>query len=273
VNSFDREYEGQLAAFRDRGVIRLEGLIPPEKVEAAVNAARDRMSPAGIWEDGGWLVDHLRQAPINEGAKFGRKLKGAPEFDELVVGEIPNVVARLLDDRPTFCGMAVPQPLFTLPNADSWEVPHNVWHLDVPRLPDCGIPGVQIFTFLETVAPTGGGTLVVAGSHRLLNGNERISSKNVKRRLKDEPYFRDLMSADTPNRQRFIDEVGHCGDVELQVVEMHGEPGDVYFVDLRVLHTPAPNATPVPRIMLTRRFFLESQREAIYGDDNRETMS
>ena len=204
---------------------------------------------------------------------FGRKLKGAPEFDELVKGEIPSMVARLLGGRPTFCGMAVPQPLFTLPNADSWEVPHNVWHLDVPRLPDCAIPGVQIFTFLETVAPTGGGTLVVAGSHRLLNGGERISSKDVKRWLKDEPYFRDLMSAETPDRQRFINEVGHCGDVELQVVEMHGEPGDVYFVDLRVLHTPAPNATPVPRIMLTRRFFLESQREAIYRDDNREPMS
>lgn len=101
----------------------------------------------------------------------------------------------------------------------------------------------------------------------MLNAGERISSKDVKRRLKDEPYFRDLMSADTPNRQRFVDEVGHCRDVELQVVEMHGEPGDVYFVDLRTLHTPAPNAMSIPRIMLTRRHFLEAQREAIY--DNR----
>ena len=273
MNEFAAGIEAKIETYKDRGVIRLKELIPAAKVKAAVDAARVRMEAAGIWKGGSWHVDHLRQAPINEGAKFGRKLKGAPEFDELVKGEIPNVVARLLDDRSTFCGMAVPQPLFTLPNADTWNVPHNVWHLDVPRLPDGGIPGVQIFTFLESVAPTGGGTLVVAGSHRLLNGSERISSKNVKRRLKDEPYFRDLMSADTPNRQRFIDEVGHCGDVELQVVEMHGEPGDVYFVDLRVLHTPAPNATPVPRIMLTRRFFLESQRKAIYSDGKPSEMS
>ena len=107
----------------------------------------------------------------------------------------------------------------------------------------------------------------------MLNDAELISSKDIKRRLKDEPYFRDLMSADTPDRQRFVDEVGHCGDVELQVVETHGEPGDVYFVDLRVLHTPAPNSTPIPRIMLTRRFFLESQREAIYGGGKSEPMS
>ena len=84
----------------------------------------------------------------------------------------------------------------------------------------------------------------------MLNDAERISSKDIKRRLKDEPYFRDLMS-----------------------VETHGEPGDVYFVDLRVLHTPAPNSTPIRRIMLTRRFFLESQREAIYGGGKSEPMS
>ena len=35
--------------------------------------------------------------------------------------------------------------------------------------------------------------------------------------------------------------MGHVGDVELQVVEMIGEPGDAYFMDLRVLHTYAHN--------------------------------
>ncbi len=263
------EYEiesSQLDAFRKQGVIRLRGLLPVEKIARAREAVFHRMQDAGIWKNGKWKIGHLREAPINEGAKFARRLKGCVEFNELVNEQVPHVVGRLLDGQPTFCGMDVPQPLFTLPNADSWQVPHAAWHLDVPRLQQCGIPGVQIFTFLDTVSPTGGGTLVVAGSHRLPNGSDRISSKDVRRKLKNEPYFRDLMSKGVGERNRFIREAGYCGDVELQVVELCGEPGDVYFIDLRVLHTASPNATEVPRIMLTRRYFLTALRDMIYGE-------
>lgn len=262
-NNSCSDIESLRKVFQDRGVLRLENLLPADKIASACKAARDRMALAGIWKDGTWQVEHLRNAPLNEGAKYGRQLKGCPEFDDLVKDEIPQVVADLLDRQNTFTGMDVPQPLFTLPNADSWVLPHMAWHLDAPRLPDWDVPGVQIFTFLETVAPTGGGTLVVSGSHRLLNGSERISSKEVKRRLKTEPYFHDLMSESTTNRQRLLHESGSCKDIELRVVELSGEPGDVYFIDLRVLHAGAPNATSTPRMMLTRRFFLEAIREMI----------
>ena len=251
--------------FRNRGVVRIEKLLDPAKVTQAVRAVQIRMESAGIWKDGEWRVDHLRNEPINEGAKFARQIKGCLEVNELVNDEIPQVVAQLLDRQKTFTGMEVPQPLFTLPNSDKWDVPHDVWHLDAPRLPNWGIPGIQIFTFLNTVAPAGGGTLVVAGSHRLVNGSERIRSRDVKRRLKKEPYFRDLMSKTAANRDRFLQNVERCGDVDVQVLELVGQPGDVYFVDLRVLHAPAPNATLVPRVMLTRRFFLESVRDMIYS--------
>ena len=250
--------------FEDRGIVRLENLLPAAKVLSARKTLRKQMQNAGIWQSGAWKVDHLRDAPINEGAKFARCLKGCPEFDALVDDEIPHLVNRLLQGQETFTGMDSPQPLFTLPNSDSWNVPYMHWHLDAPRLPNRGIPGVQVFTFLETVTPTGGGTVAVAGSHRLLNGGERISSREIKRRLKQEPYFRDLMSKSYADRQRFVLEVERCGDVELQVVAMHGEPGDVYFADLRLLHSAAPNATSTPRVMLTRRYYLESVRNLIF---------
>ena len=258
--------DSERESFRSRGVLRLSGLLQPEKVTRARDTVRARMRLAGIWKENAWYVDHLRDAPINEGAKYARKLKGCPEFMELVTDEIPWIVSQLIDGQKTFSGMDVPQPLFTLPNTENWNVPHSCWHLDVPRLPNCGVPGVQIFTFLETVSPTGGGTLVVAGSHRLLNGDHRISSRDVKRKLQSERYFRDLMSKRADNRRDFLDEVYRDGEVELQVVELCGEPGDVYFVDLRTLHAPAPNATNVPRIMLTRRYFLEALRAMIYSD-------
>jgi len=155
-----------------------------------------------------------------------------------------------------------PQLLFTLPNATTWTVPATIWHLDMPRLPAGGVPGVQLFTFLEPVLPEGGGTLVVAGSHRLLNTGRFIRSKDVKARLKRWPYFRELMAKDATDRSRFVHEVGRVDDVELKVVELCGQPGDLYLTDLRLLHTLAPNAARVPRIMLTQRFWLDATREA-----------
>jgi len=95
-----------------------------------------------------------------------------------------------------------PTLLFTLPNATIWTLPHKDWHLDMPRLPNHGVTGVQIFAFLETVETGGGGTLAVTGSNNMAD------------------------------RLRFVREVGHVGNVELQVVEMTGEAGDVYFMDL-----------------------------------------
>jgi len=59
-------------------------------------------------------------------------------------------------------------------------------------------------------------------------------------RLRRLPYFRELMSKDDKDRGRFLSESCPVGDVDLEVVELHGEPGDVFLVDMRVLHTGAP---------------------------------
>ena len=86
-----------------------------------------------------------------------------------------------------------PQTLVTLPNAQAWEVPARGWHLDLPRLSEAVTPGVQVFTFLDSVQPEGGGTLVVAGSHELLNTGEIIRSQDVKSLLRERyEYFRTL---------------------------------------------------------------------------------
>ena len=256
----------QKETFDSRVLIRLEGFLPAEKVARAREVILPALGRQGVWRDGTWRLDELplSTAP-NAGATLLKGVKRSQAIVDLVTEEVQQVVAELLEARLALPMTDCPQLLFTLPNAASWTVPHNIWHLDLPRLPDRGIPGVQLFTFLDTVVPGGGGTLVVAGSHRLLNESKRISSKQLKKRLKREPYFRDLMSKDVVDRHRFIRECSRVGDVELQVVEMHGKPGDVFLMDLRVLHTLAPNAARVPRIMLTQRFLLESLRGAVYG--------
>ena len=157
------------------------------------------------------------------------------------------------------------QLLFTPPGADEWQVPHNIWHLDVARLGNLGSPGVQMFTFLDTVAPGAGGTLVVAGSHRLLNDVGVIGSKEVKRRLKRQAYFRQLMDRTVTDRDRFMAEIGYVDEVPLRVVELTGAPGDVYFTDLRLLHSLGANTSSVPRLMATQRLPRESVADRL-GD-------
>ncbi|MEM7029491.1 MAG: hypothetical protein AAF629_07995 [Chloroflexota bacterium] len=49
-------------------------------------------------------------------------------------------------------------------------------------------------------------------------------------------------------------------DVELQVAELHGEPGDVYLMDIRMLHARSVNTASTARLMITQRSCLEAAR-------------
>lgn len=256
----------QCETFEQQGVIRLEALLPPDKVAAARDLVVRALEPFGVRREGRWRFDEIDASGIaGQVTARMKQIRKARAFAEVPMDRVREAVSVLVDGRSFFAGMDRPQLLFTLPTVQRWAVPHSVWHLDLPRLPDGGTPGVQMFTFLDTVAPGGGGTLLVAGSHRLLNTGEHIRSKDVKRRLKRETYFRDLMSRHVTDRARFLDEPARIGDVELKVVELHGEPGDVYLVDMRMLHTLAPNASQMPRMMLTQRFLLDMLRDTIYG--------
>ena len=261
----------QRARFRAQGLIRLDRFLPTETVTRGREDVLRRLERQGVWKGGAWHFDRLPPSTMPQpGVSLLRATKRAKVFGELMVPELFAAVADLLDGRPSFPMTDYGQVLFTLPNAASWTVPSTVWHVDIPRLPNRGLPGVQAFTFLDTVAPGGGGTLVVAGSHRLLNTDRRIGSKDLKRHLRREPYFRDLMDATLPDRSRLLDEPGRVGDVEVRVVELTGEPGDVFLADPRLLHTLAPNASKVPRIMWTQRFLLEEMREEFLSGPNAE---
>jgi ectoine hydroxylase-related dioxygenase (phytanoyl-CoA dioxygenase family) len=146
------------------------------------------------------------------------------------------------------------QVLFSLPNAGPWRLPGGWpggWHSDSPRLADGSSPGVQAFSFLEPVGPQGGGTLVLVGSHRLLAGRGALKPKEINRLLRDEPYFHRLAAA---GAQGEAFPKGACGDVGLEVIELTGQPGDVWITDMRVLHAASPNAAETPRVMVTDRF-------------------
>lgn len=250
--------------FRCQGLVHLEALLPGDTVAAACAVTKQVFDEADTRVDG--------SAP--HGVPPKGKLRAASESGPvrgLFTRELMDAIVELAGGRSVRPMGGRPQYLVTMPNAEEWTVPPTIWHVDLPRLPINCLVGIQVFTFLGDVVPRGGATLVVAGSHRLLNNGSRVRSKNIKKRLRRLPYFQDLMSKQSVDRERFLTESGSAqdpdaGDVPLRVVELCGRPGDVYLTDMRLLHTLAPNATDEPRVMLTHRFVIEEYADALWDE-------
>ena len=137
-----------------------------------------------------------------------------------------------------------------------WSVPRQVWHTDAPRVSGPGVPGVIALGFLDQTTAGGGGTLFVAGSHRLLDApGKELRSKAFKRALRKKPYFNVLLRDDSAERTTFLAQPHRVEGVDVRVVELTGEPGDVVLADARLLHAPGPNVQPKPRLMV-RGFFI-----------------
>lgn len=248
----------QKTQFEQDGIIKLPGFLSDEVVNPVIHAVFEVFANAGIWADGRWRLEHL--PPTNAPLAGSEMVKGTKKIRatrDLVTADLLKVISDLEDGKVLGTHSEKIQILFTRPNATTWSVPASIWHLDTPRIPSNKRPGVQMFTFLNSVEPQGGGTLVVAGSHRLLNEHQFIRSKDVKKRLAQKPFFCDLLSKKFADRDNLMSRMDSVEGIPVRVVEMTGQPGDVYLTDLRMLHTLSDNVLQVPRVMATQRFYTE----------------
>lgn len=243
------KYRTQLESL---GAARVDGLIPKSEAIIARDLIYEIASNHGLYTSGGWRRSDGRFVLDKSFRTALKALNASARFPNLISENLVKFTEELLGEQITPLPPGQ-QILFTLPGATSWSVPHDVWHIDVPRLGELGPPGLQVFIYLDELAPEGGGTLAVAGSHRLLNSSNFIRSKDLKPLLQKETYFQNLFDAERGKISCLEDTMGTLGDVDLEVVELTGQIGDVYFMDLRTLHTPAPNASETARIMLTCR--------------------
>jgi hypothetical protein len=253
--------DAQVATFRDRGLLRLPAALPADAVAQAQSAVFAVLERAGLWAGGAWRLEGADRPRWPALGKAPAAFKGRAVTDALEA----LVPEALRPDLSRLSGAAVgtagglhrPQVLWTLPNADAWSLPSILWHTDVPRAPQAGCPGVQVFSFLSPVAPGAGATLVAAGSHRLLNDQGELRSKEIKARLRTLPPFARLMDPAHPDRPAAPGPLGEADGVPIEVVELTGDPGDLWLMDMRALHTAAPNASKAPRLMMTWRFLRE----------------
>jgi hypothetical protein len=154
------------------------------------------------------------------------------------------------------------RPLVTFPEPGAWDVPARLWHwdndgdlhLDRPR-------GLFVVSFIGSVAPHGGGTLILSGSPRLLAGQERLIPAGQPRpsiaTLRDRfhrshPWLMALTGLAPSPADRiaaFMDGETVVDGVPLRVIELTGEPGDMVFCHPVMVHCVGPNRGTRPRFM------------------------
>ena len=242
---------GQRDEFERRGVVRLPGFYP----SADIDLMADR-----LWTDLETRYRLRRDRPESwttaSPTEF-QAIKRSGAFGALGSPALLGLADALLGaggwDKPAHWGI----PLVTFPTRAP-ALPRPPWHLDITgghRLDPLQI--LRVFTFLEPAPPHGGGTLYVAGSHRLAMEIERVhggpvKSAPVRDRLKAEhPWFARLLAAPTAELRAFIDEQAQAGGHPVRLEEMTGAPGDLIIMHPAILHGSAHNGRDRPRMMLT----------------------
>lgn len=250
-----------LSTFRARGVVCVRGLDAADvyaDLQAHVIAT---LREAGCWEGDGF------RGPIRDARALVRRLKAhlqkSGALSAALTSNVEAALADLSDGDPFVALSGTSLLLFSAPTNDAWSVPHGTWHLDLPRMPDVDYLGAQVFGFLMPVEAHAGGTLVLEGSHRLCNDEGFLRSREVKERFARAPEMRALFDARHEDRAALVDATFEVAGVELRIRELTGEPGDVWFMDLRVLHAAAPNAGDVPRLMFTERMIRKRAYDAL----------
>ncbi len=124
----------------------------------------------------------------------------------------------------TFPGLPEPGRPWTLP-ARSW---HTDYGFDLDPVP---LPGVKVFAFISDVGPRGGGTLAIAGSHRVVARYARSVSPDYRRDrhvmerfLRHDDWFRALSrpGGDPGRTGRFMDRDHQAGGITVRVTELTG---------------------------------------------------
>jgi hypothetical protein len=151
--------------------------------------------------------------------------------------------------------------LLTCPTTSAWAMPAG-WHMDgdfgVPAFP---VPAVQLWALLDEVAPCGGGTLLLAGSHRLVDRFSADLSPDSRggngvtwgKFMRQDPWLNELRRGGGPDRPRreLLNDPHDVDGVQVQAIEVTGAPGDMFVSHVEVFHSTSPNNQKRMRQMLT----------------------
>ncbi|MBD2108674.1 phytanoyl-CoA dioxygenase family protein [Nodosilinea sp. FACHB-13] len=225
----------QKSFFREKGYILLKKTLAKNQVEPIKEHILDELKRLKLWSSGKSLSASVKKMPaFQQIAKLSGMIKQNDLHAKVIAQAASSAIASLTEAKvaPTQS-----QLLISLPNQGGWTLNGLNWHTDISSSNPHRMPGIQAFVLIDDVKPHGGATLAMAGSHLLSNRGELSSIHEVLRGKGD--VEEELRSSD------------------LSIVEMAGQAGDLYLMDMRVLHTPSINSTTSIRMMATVRYLLE----------------
>jgi hypothetical protein len=241
--------------FLETGMAHIPALIPKRITDAMADAlwetlARqhriDRRRPET------WTV--ARPTKLQE-------LKRSGAFDVMNCPELRSVLDEVFTDRGWVAPKHWGQALVTFREDDApWTVPSVAWHVDmIDQAALSPWPHyVRLFVLLAPVEPGGGGTVYLAGSHRLVmrlmaqaSGPGENRCNPLRERLKRlDPWIAELCTGQGAGRiERFMQAGAEIGGAPLRVAETVGGAGDLFIMHPAMLHAAAPCASPEPRLV------------------------
>lgn len=250
----------QHTAFAEQGFVRISGAFSRDEaaaMEAQVWDALARKYGAGADDPATWSrgsasgLQSLKQHPVF-----------APIGSAATREALDAVLGRGGWKRPRDWG----QFLVSFPTSGGWTVPTG-WHTDFDfQASGEAVGGAMVFSFLADVAPGGGGTAVLAGSHRLIHRFVTTQAPaliaNMARCrvafMRSDPWLAALASdgEDIGRVERFMAQEHRIAGIPVRVHELTGNAGDVILGHPWLLHSVAPNAGDRPRFMCVQRIRL-----------------
>jgi hypothetical protein len=244
-------------AFWRTGIVKLTGVFSEESAAAMREA---------VWQ--GWADTYgVRRDDRSTWSavpafKTVKAAKRHPSFLD-VLGEDLRTLADVLIGPGWSTANGFGNLLASFPNADRWHLPgaDGLWHSDfLYRTAMDPLPGLRVFAVFGDVPPGGGGTLLVEGSHLMVERFVRERPELAMGRAKtaraachtSNDWLHELTHGDghDPTRpQRFMTAITDIDGIPAQVIEACGRPGDVYVCHPWTIHCAPPNANDQPRFL------------------------
>lgn len=220
--------------FHDTGCLHIPGALTKNLVAPVKAYILNELKRQDIWASGRNLSQKIKAIPVFQQTTTLGQLITYPDLNKKLISQTILTTMIKLVGKSLLAQES--QLLISLPHPMDWTLENLNWHRDVAiSIPD-SIPGIQVFFLLDDVVMKGGATLAVAGSHR----------------IKNQSLLKETVAALAKGNAEGMQE-----GVKLSILEMAGKAGDIYLMDMRLLHTPSINASRNPRLMATTRYFVK----------------
>ena len=220
--------------FQLDGLVKLPQFIPQKELKIIQHTLLSDLKRLNIYSSNKVLSKTLQgMSPFQQIVKLSQMLN-KPKSLDITFSIIYERIIHHLSLSPLNPSIES-QLLLSLPHQGQWNMEILNWHVDISAQK---FQGIQVFLLIDDVQPRGGATMVLCGSHHLTQRPSLYS-------------LRKITSRQSPGDVFLLEQQ------QVTIQELYGRAGDVYLMDMRLLHSPSINSTKYLRMMATSRFFLK----------------